>query len=354
MKWANSLVEKGIDLSLFTISRFSMDDYDNRINIHSFSFPSVIKSKSTGSFIKLFYLFSIFRLRKIINQIKPDLIHAHYASSYGLLGALTGFKPFLISVWGIDITIFPKKNFLTRSVLKYILSKADRIFATSAYLAKETSIYTDKTIIVIPFGVDTDRFSLVPDIKEKNQITIGTIKPLENKYGLDFLLKIFVEIKKELPKKNLRLLFVGGGSMENKLKKLVNDFGLNDCTVFTGKVKHKDIHLYHNKLDIAVYFSDYESFGVSVLESMACEKPVIVSDVGGLPDLVINNQNGYVIKRGEKVSAINAIKDLIVNEEKRIKFGKKGRQLVLEKYQWENSVEVMINNYHQFTNNSEK
>ena len=104
--------------------------------------------KGVSPLSKIKYLRVLSEIRDRIRSFRPDVLHAHYASSYGLLGALTGFHPYVISVWGSDVYDFPRKSPLHRLVLRYSLSRADRILSTSRAMAGETGNYTGKPIEV--------------------------------------------------------------------------------------------------------------------------------------------------------------------------------------------------------------
>src|SRR5690606_14690363 len=116
------------------------------------------------------------------------ILHAHYATSYGLIGALSGFKPFVLSVWGADVYDFPRRSKLHKKLFQYNLKKADLILSTSEIMRNELKKYTAKEVLVTPFGVDTSVFCK-KDIAEKDNsvINIGTIKSLEEKYGIIYI-----------------------------------------------------------------------------------------------------------------------------------------------------------------------
>ena len=122
--------------------------------------------------------------------------------------------------------------------------------------------------------------------------------------------------------------------------------GLDDV-VFTGKVPHEDIADYHNTIDIAVYVSLFESFGVSVLESSACEKPVIVSNIGGLAEIIENNKTGLIVESRNIQQTANAIERLVLDKALGETLGRNGRKNVIEKYNWENNLEQVITIYNE-------
>ena len=350
IKWGNGLLSAGCDVTIFSLnSSFDMDQYSKGIRIESINIPSNVLSAKFGSIEKLVYIKALPKLKRLLAQIQPNILHAHYASSYGLLAAFAGFHPLIVSVWGGDIFTFPNKSFLNKNLINYLLKKTDRILSTSHFMAAEIEKYTSKKILVTPFGIDTEKFK--PKIDQSlfngGDIVIGTVKGLEQPYGIEYLLQAFKLIYEKYPNLPMKLLIVGGGSLELKLKKLAKELNIDKVTTFTGYIEYKNIEQYHNMLDIYLALSvmDDESFGVAILEAGACEKPVIVSDIGGLPEVVEHNYTGIVVSPRDSVQASKAIERLLFNKEERIKMGKSSRIRILEKYDFKRNLEDMVNVY---------
>ena len=230
------------------------------------------------------------------------------------------------------------------------MSAADKILSTSYIMAEEIKQFTKKQIEVTPFGVDLNIFH--PSVRKeilfgKNDIVVGTVKSLEDKYGIEFLIKAFNLVKDRYPELPLKLLIVGKGTKESALKKLVVELGIVNVTKFTGFVDYNEIHEYHNMIDIAVFVSteDSESFGVSVLESSACAKPVIVSDAGGLPEVVEQDVTGLIVGKKNIAQTADAIEELLLNKDLRLRLGENGRERVREKYNLEDNISQMVGIY---------
>jgi L-malate glycosyltransferase len=355
IKWANGLNAKGIELLVFGLSEYDPLQFDPGVKVEIFKIPQFIKWKADGNWMKSTYLLSIIRLKKVIKEFGCDILHAHSASSYGLLGSLSNFHPYVISVWGNDVYNFPQKSKLFSSLIKNNFNKCDRIFSTSKIMAKETSKYTNKEIVVTPFGIDLNKFKPCrsESLFAENDIVIGTIKSLEKKYGSEDLLNAFISLKKKYPEMPLKLLMVGRGSLENSLKKIVKDNNLGDSVIITGFVPFDQIPRYHNMLDIYVAPSteDSETFGVAILEASACEKPVIVSKVGGLPEVVLENQTGFFVEPNDPKMLAGKIEILILNPELRKKLGIEGRKFVSEKYNWNDNLNQIISVYNDVIEN---
>ena len=253
VKWVTSLASQGIKIMLVGLGNLKVNSYNSCSNVRIKTVDIEITGKE-ASFKKLLYLQALPLIRRIIKSFKPDIVHSHYASSYGLLGALSGFHPFIVSVWGSDIYSFPEKSFLHKKTIQFVLSKADAICSTSYTMKKRTELFTDKDIKVIPFGVDTKIFKpmRVKSLFDEEDIVIGTVKTLEKKYGIEYLIKAFKIVSNRHKNLPLKLLIVGGGRLERELKELSKSLGIWNRTVFTGKVPFEDVPKYHNMLSVSV------------------------------------------------------------------------------------------------------
>lgn len=351
IKWAKSLVDQGNDVGIFSLSDCDSQIYKEypSISLYIQGFSNKIIRRSGGHWEKLKYLRTVFSLRKVIREWKPEIVHAHYASSYGILGALSNFRPYVLSVWGSDVFDFPHTSVLHKLILKYNLFKADKVLSTSHVMAKETGLYTTKLVEVTPFGIDLDYFKpkLVKSFFTERDIIIGTVKTLEEKYGIEYLIRAFAILRDKHPNLPLKLLIVGGGSQEEYLKELAQELGIASATVFTGRIPYDKVVEYHNMLSVSVSVSvsDSESFGVAVIEASACEKPVVVARVGGLPEVVEDGVTGFIVEPRNPEQTAMAIENLVVNQELRRRMGQEGRNRVRKLFNWQNNVEQMVNIY---------
>lgn len=349
-RWAKSLVAKGLDIYIFGLSPAPEDIYADSPQIKTYSgrINTSVSKQDKGIFSKLVYLGVLSELKNLINDIKPDIVHAHYATSYGLLGALSGFHPLIISVWGSDIFDFPTKSIFHKALLEFNLSRADKILSTSHAMAGETARYTNKSIEVTPFGIDLGLFSrgdAAVDLFNDDDIVIGTVKSLEKVYGVEYLIHGFKILKDKYPRLPLKLLIVGGGSQEGFLRTMTKALGIEKDTVFTGPVPHKLLPRYYNRISVFAALSNRESFGVAVIEAAACGKPAVVTDVGGLPEVVDDNRTGIIVPPADPKKAAEAIEKLLFNKDLYENMGNAARKKVEELYNWDDNVEQMIRIY---------
>lgn len=343
VRWVNSLCERGHEIHLLSLHREG-DKIDPRVKKVTFPFPAV-----SGYYLNIPFV------RAYLHKIKPDLLNAHYASGYGTLGRLSGFHPYVLSVWGSDVYDFPNQSARNRNLVVKNLSSADRVCSTSHAMARVTKILCPSLdcISITPFGVDVRKFK--PDVQPRkmNIITVGTVKRLENKYGIDILIRSFAIMRESIKRRTpelaemLRLLIVGEGSDKEDLIKLAADIGVGDITRFEGAVPYADVPVFLKKMDVYAAFSrlNSESFGVAIIEASACGIPVVVSDVDGPCEVVKNEETGFIVHREDVTASAAALEKLVMNSVLRSRLGAAGRAHVVENYDWGKSVDIMENVY---------
>jgi hypothetical protein len=142
-KWVLGLANDNFKIGIFSFNASKNNWFSCHENITCLNKR---KTKASLNLLnKLMYLLFWPKLIYQIYKFKPDVIHSHYASSYGLLGALTFFKPYIVSAWGSDVMDFPKKNFLNKLILKFVLFRANKICVTSTVLKKRDRCLHKKT-----------------------------------------------------------------------------------------------------------------------------------------------------------------------------------------------------------------
>lgn len=342
VRWVNAMVDQVSELYLLTMHQQS-DPIDSRVKIYN------LPHKAPQG-----YFLNTNHLQKLLAKIEPDLLHVHYASGYGTLGRLSKYHPLLLSVWGSDVYDFPATSFLHRALVTANLRQADWIGSTSEVMAQQTkSLCSDiDHLSITPFGIDVEKFRPIP-MQDQNYLTIGTVKKLAPKYGIDILIKAFAQAREiaiaQLPNlaNKIRLTIVGDGIQRQELESLAQHLNIQNVTNFVGAVPHEQVPNYLNQMDIYVAASrlDSESFGVAVLEASACGLPVVVSDVGGLPEVVQDQVTGYIAPKENVAATAAAIVKLINSSDIRKRLGLAGRQLVLDRYVWNQNVELMKRTY---------
>ncbi len=362
IKWVSETASWGnIELFCISLKQFNPEIYTHLTNVKTYSFGLTLdfmKGRKVR-FKEIRYLLNFLKIRKIFKDFRPDILHVHYASSYGLLGALL-FHPFsILNVWGADVYDFPQKSLFHKILIQWILSRYHIINSTSNCMKKVTANFTSKSINVTPFGVDltifkpnADKLKLRAERFNQADFFIGTIKSLEKKYGLNYLIAAahLLINDVELKEISFHFLIVGEGAMKDELMNQIKSWNEEKFFTFTGFLSPSLIPEMHQILDIAIYPSilDSESFGVSVIESMACEVPVIVSDKGGLVEVVAQDETGFIVPAHNAQAIYLKMKELVQSESRRTAMGKAGRMHVLRHYNFVDNAQIIKKQYDHF------
>ncbi len=349
VRWANQLSENGNEVHLCYVSnqKPSSDKFSNKIFLHELKVPAPYG-----------YYMNAIQLRKILKAIKPDILNAHYSSGYGTLGRLAGFSPYLISVYGSDVYDFPYARKSNMNIIKKNLNAADALASTSYAMACQTSKlinYPVSEIYITPFGVDINKFKKSNINKGADTIILGSIKKLSPKYGIKYgILAIDYLIKNLLTEKDnnfdIKYFIYGEGEEKAELEKLVKNRNLQNVVEFKGRIPNAEVPRALNEMDIFLGTSvlDSESFGVAIVEAMACEVPVVVTDVDGFKEVVGNS--GILVPRKDHKSMAKQIYRLISDIELRKEIAKNQRMRVLENYNWLENVKSMEDIYQELVN----
>lgn len=287
-----------------------------------------------------------------LNPHEYDLIHAHTPNpAIADLACLKdrGKVPFILTYHN-DIT----KDGHVGKIISYVynitlgnflLKNSDLIITTTrCYAKKSISLkgFSHK-IKVIPNGVTLNKFN--KDI-DKKKIKVEYNMPIQSKVvlftgateeykGIEYLIKAFKKILNY--QKMSYLIIVGSGTLLKQLKEMTVELGISDNVIFPGYVRDSDLPYYYSACDFFVLpsISEKEGFGIVQLEAMACEKPVICTNLSGVNEVDENESASIHVPPKDSEALANAILKLLEDEKLARKMGENGRKLVEEKYTWE-------------------
>lgn len=293
---------------------------------------------------------------QLLNYLKKNkyhIVHTHNSKA-GFIGRLSA------RLAGVPVVIHTVHGFafhdqeplwrraLFRNLERMASRWSDRMIFISQPLidwALREKICKKDRIVKIYSGIDLHRFLPVTDdekirIRKKWDIghdvpVIGIISKLWEGKGHQVLIKAFKEIKKDI--REARLIIVGEGYLEDSLRRYVKSIGMEDSVLFTGF--QSDVSEILACFDMAVLPSFFEGMGRVLLEAMAMEKPVVASNVGGIPDLVKDGINGLLTNPGDVEELAHALKKILNNRSLALKMGKEGRKMVTLQF----SAETMVN-----------
>lgn len=336
VKWVRALIGRGHEVRLFSLLRHPLAKGNEDVPVCYLG-----KGKAWD------YTFAAKELGKKLTAFSPDVINVHYASGYGSMVRYTGLHPVVLSVWGSDVYDFPEKSFFHRRIIEKNLHFADVVASTSYVMAKHVKdrLGYKNEIVITPFGVDTSLFT--PSRKEDGDpFTVGIIKALEPKYGVDYLVDGFAKFLTYLPsQQSARLLIYGKGSCREALASKIEGLGLDECIKLMGHLPNEQIPGAIGGMDVCCLPSILESFGVAAVEAMACSVPVITSDVDGFLETMEDGVTGFIIPKANSDAIAEKLFLLYKNEELRRQMGEAGRQRVLRLYDFSENVKDMEGAY---------
>ena len=255
----------------------------------------------------------------------------------GFLSSLLGYflskltkVPYIVTVQKLE-----KKSFLRRLVYR----NAKVCIAASSAIKNYFQDIGCKNIEIIPNGVDIKRFDVRCSRFEareklglKDEFVVMTVARLEKVKGIKYLIEALSNI--ELRTSNFKLIIIGDGSERKNLKKLVEKLGLKEKVRFLGQIPNERIPEYLRAADCFVLPSLSEGFGIAILEAQAVGIPAIATNVGGIPDIIKDGENGILVKPANSEDITRAILKIYRQPEFAKKLVEKGKESV-KKYGWE-------------------
>jgi len=339
IRWVNALAKNGHKVALYSMPEHKApsDAFVKEVEVHYLKYGGAIGYYLGGR-----------ELSKLIKIFSPDVLNAHYATGYGTLARRSEFRPLLLSIWGSDIYDFPFQGFINRHIVIKNIDSATAVASTSKVMSEQVRrVYIkEKQIFITPFGVDTEKFH--PALtRHKAGITIGIVKALEPKYGIEYLLRAFAFLltrlfkEDRMPQGGLSLEIYGKGSLLKDLSALAVQLNIDKSTHFHGQIEHSQVPMVLAEFDIFCVPSDSESFGVAAVEAMACGIPVVSSDADGFREVMRDGETGFVVTRQDAVTMANKLYDLVFDSGLRNRMGEAGREHVKANYDWRHCVDKM-------------
>lgn len=276
-------------------------------------------------------------IKRLVKKIKPDLIHAHFITKYGFHLPDLKFNPSVVSAWGDDVLILPKKSRLIRYYTKKVLVSVDLIYAVSQdirnHIIKDLEISADK-IHYLPFGINTDLFAPKSGNKaaDRETIEIFSNRGFFPVYDSETLVTGFaLAYRKD---QRLHLTLKGEGPDEQNVRDLVTSLGISDVVAIRQKTQYSEVPQDYRNADIFITTSRSDGTPVSILEAMASALPCIVTNVGGIPEWIEDKKTGFLISPGFPEQLAEKILLLAQNPQLGSELGNAAREKILMHGQW--------------------
>ena len=281
-----------------------------------------------------------FQIKKIIEKEKPDVINAHTPVPFisDITSAVKGKIPFILTYHSgsmkkgklsADIVI----NFYEKCLLPMLISRSNRIICSSDFVKNNMfKKYSKKTLTIAP-GIDIKKYKPNFKLNPSNKLLyIGKIDKSSEWKGIKYLLEAIKIVKNSIP--SIQLTLVGEGNQIKYFKDYSRKIGIEKNVLFVGEKKGQDkikIIQSSNTL-ILPSISNAESFGIVLIEALACQKSVIGSRIGGIPYIIEHNKTGLLVSPKNEYKLSKAILSIIKNTKLHNKLSQAGREKVISKF----------------------
>lgn len=277
---------------------------------------------------------------EVARHQRLDLIHVHYAVPNAVSAVLAremlSPQPLKVvtTLHGTDITLVGNDpNYLETT--RFGIVRSDAVTAVSYALREATQkqLGISTHIEVVPNFIDPGRYDAAKAQDgaqrwcgegERLLVHISNFRPVKR---VSDVVEVFRRVHQEIP---VRLLLVGDGPDRPKVEQQAREEGIFEAITFIGNVPLVEEVLIG--ADIFLLPSETESFGLAALEALSCHVPVIATSVGGLPEVVVDGENGYLFPVGDVDSMARAVLRLLRDEELRSQFGAAGRRRAVEQF----------------------
>ena len=384
---------KSHDIDGTHVNRFRYAPANWEILTHEEGAPSKMASKPWLQLLAIPYIINgFFQCIRICRKWRPDVIHAHwpFPHAYIALGAAKLFRiPLVLNFHGAELLLIRKKKWV-KPLLKFAIGQAQAIFANSSFTAGKIKALRNVDVEWSPYGTtletnkDESNASCHPErnvVKSKDPVTIVP-HPVNGKFKILFVgrhierkgICYLIEAAKHLPRDKFEIRIVGVGDLTEQLKQQAallderqktkdeRDVILSESEgssqgnqpadiIFTGKLSPEDLANEYKTANVFVlpaivdHKGDTEGLGVVLIEAMELGLPIVASNVGGIPDVVVDGKSGILVPEKDPVALADAFKRLEADATLIQKLLAGARKRIEECFTWDGIIERQIEVY---------
>lgn len=291
------------------------------------------------------------KFQRVLQVVKPDLVHAGPIQRVAILPALVNFHPLLSMSWGFDLLEHARKNVWWRGISRFVLQRSDWFAAdceTVHRIAIELGLAPARTTI-FPWGVDLQVFQ--PQTRGFMRCQVGYEEDLliihtrswEARYGIDIALEGFWRAFQQV--KNIRLFMLGGGSQEKQIHRFIEERGLQERVHFCGYHQNEDLAKYYQAGDLYLSASHIDGSSVALLESMACGCPALVSDIPSNLEWIQAGREGWTFRDSDAQDLAKTIINISQEKSELQKRGALARRKAEKDADWNKNFKKLLQTY---------
>ncbi len=354
-RWIKYFADKGHEVHVICPVFNGLPDRNDYSGLDNVIFHKLKLDKSAMSLKYIFQRLALKRrLKKLIHAIAPDVIHVHWVNVWTYLIAKMNVHPFIITAWGSDILIEPRKNILFKLIAKGALRGADAITCDAEHMKRAICSFgvDPDRVKVIYFGTDltlfnplkkdsTIRKALGFEGDAKIIISLRSLNPI---YDIQTFIMAMPHILKKV--REARFVVVGSGSEETKLVRLSQELGVYDKVRFVGRLSDEALQRFTASADIYVSTSLSDGgLAASTAEAMACRIPVVITNFGNNSDWIKDYENGLLFQMKDFRGLAERVVYLAQNPAKASEMARKGLAVIEGRNNWHREMEKMEDIY---------
>jgi len=286
-------------------------------------------------------------LRRVVRQVKPDLIQAGPIQRSAFLAALSGFRPLVSTSWGYDLLFDARRNALWRWATRYTLKRSAVMVGDCDTIRRLGVAYgmPDERIVTFPWGIDLRHFYPRPSAFNNDPSTFNLLstRGWEPIYGVEVIAQAFVQAARERPE--LCLIMLGNGSQAARLRQIFLQGDVAERVVYAGHASYDDLPRYYSKADLYLSASHSDGTSISLLEAMACGRPALVSDIPGNREWVQEGVNGWLFPDGDAAALARAILAAVDQRQHLPEMGAAAREIAERRADWEKNFKELLRAY---------
>jgi glycosyltransferase involved in cell wall biosynthesis len=362
---------KSHDIDGTHVNRFRYAPASWEILTHEEGAPSKMASKPWLQLLAIPYIINgFFQCIRICRKWRPDVIHAHwpFPHAYIALGAAKLYKiPLVLNFHGAELLLIRKKKWV-KPLLKFAIGQAQAIFANSSFTAGKIKALRNVDVEWSPYGTTLEGASLplasAADAASATPSSGGTPQrpephAINNKFKILFVgrhierkgICYLIEAAKYLPRDKFEIRIVGVGDMTEQLTQQAAAVNEGAEIIFTGKLSPEDLANEYKTANVFTlpaivdHKGDTEGLGVVLIEAMELGLPIVASNVGGIPDVVVNGESGILVPEKDPVALANAFKRLEADPTLIQKLLAGARKRIDKCFTWDGIIERQVEVY---------
>jgi L-malate glycosyltransferase len=340
LRWIDYFVKKDHEVHLISFTDFKdINNLSGRSNFHIHKIGNFNINSGGGNWR---YLLSLQQVKNVLKEIKPDIVNAHYITSYGFLAALLGIKKLVLSAWGSDILVAPGKSKLYEFITKFALRKAKLITSDSEYMSSIIRELVKNEVMTVPMGVEEGLCKLDRQINN-DEVTILSLRTIDKNCNINSIVGAFYQLCKKY--NNARLIITNNGPEIDNIKKLVGDLNLEDKVDFMGFISRDTLIDLLLKSQVYVSIPDSDSTSVTLLEAMASGIIPIVSNIPANCEWIKSNSNGLILENKNDFLLYELFVEALENKRLKENCLIKNREIILKKAIWKDNMTQVENKY---------